>query len=127
MYDTDCAGVIFFANQFRFFHEAIEEIFEKTGVPFKTLFSTSPFIFVIVHASADFHQPMAVGDRLIIETHLKKIGTTSVAFSFKMFRDAVLVGKGETIQVCLDAKTRKKQEIPADFKKSILKVLELKD
>jgi 1,4-dihydroxy-2-naphthoyl-CoA hydrolase len=123
MYDTDCAGVIFFGSQFRFFHEAVEILFGKIGFPFKILFTTSPIVFVIVHAEADFLKPLEIGDHLEIQTALKHLGTTSIALSFTIFRKHEIVGKGEVVQVCLDAKSRKKQEIPAPLREALTKAL----
>lgn len=112
MYDTDMAGVIFFARQFYHIHEAIEELFEKANIPFATLFTKSDFVFVIVHAEADYHKPLSVGDPLTIHTTLGRIGTTSLALHFDLYRNQELVGRAKTIQVCLSAKERTKTAIP---------------
>ena len=119
MFDTDCANVIFFGSQFRYFHEAIEVLFDQIGVPFSVLFSTSPFLFVVVHASADFIKPLTIGDPIEIQTRLKEMSNTSFTLFFEMFREGVLVGRGEIVQVCLDAKTRTKMRIPDEFRQKV--------
>jgi 1,4-dihydroxy-2-naphthoyl-CoA hydrolase len=123
MYDTDMAGVIFFARQFYYIHEAIEELFDKAGIPFTSLFSTSDFVFVIVHAEADYYKPLSVGDPLIIQTTLGEVGTTSVALNFTIYRNEELVGNAKTIQVCLKAKDRAKTPIPDHFLKKLKEIL----
>lgn len=124
MYDTDMAGVIFFARQFYHIHEAIEELFEKVNLPFAKLFADSEFVFVIVHAEADYHQPLAVGDPLLIQTTLGKIGTTSLALHFTIYRNQQLVGKGKVVQVCLSRVGRKKCPIPPPLVDKLRDILE---
>jgi len=119
MFDTDCANVIFFGSQFRYFHEAIEVLFDQIGVPFSVMFSTSPFLFVVVHASADFIKPLTIGDPIEIQTRLKEMGDSSCTLLFEMFREETLVGRGEIVQVCLDAKARTKIRIPDSFREKV--------
>ena len=119
MFDTDCANVIFFGSQFRYFHEAIEVLFDQIGVPFSVMFSTSPFLFVVVHASADFIKPLTIGDAIEIQTRLKEMGDSSCTLLFEMFREGTLVGRGEIVQVCLDAKARTKMRIPDSFREKV--------
>jgi len=123
MFDTDCANVIFFGSQFRFFHEAIEALFDNLGFPFSEMFSTSPYFFVVIHASSDFLKPLMIGDPLTIETKLKGMGNSSWTLLFDLFRNEELVGRGEIVQVCLDAKTRDKMRIPDEFRNKVINYL----
>lgn len=116
MSDSDMAGILFFANQFHFIHYTIEDFFEKIGLPFDTLFNENPYVFVIVHAEADYLHPLSVGDLLEIEMTVKRIGKSSIHFHFDLKREGELVGKAETIHVCLDRKMRTKIDIPESFK-----------
>ena len=83
------------------------------------MFSTSPFLFVVAHASSDFLKPLMIGDPLEIQTKLKGMGNSSWTLLFDMFRDGVLVGRGEIVQVCLDSKTRLKMPIPDEFREKV--------
>jgi len=115
MYDTDMAGVIFFANQFRYVHDAIEELFAKEGLNFQELFHTSPFIFVMVHVEADYFKPLILGDHLSIHLTVDHIGTSSVTFKFEIYRKDELVGTAKTTQVCLSKKAGSPIPIPEPF------------
>lgn len=116
MSDTDMAGLLYFAHQFRFIHTAIEDFFEHLGLSMHQMFHENPFVFVIVHAEGDYHKPLHVGDLLTIELQIKKIGTTSFHTAYEVKRGEELVGKAQTVHVCLDRLERKKMAIPQEFK-----------
>jgi len=117
MSDTDMAQIIFFANQFRFTHEALEDFFEKIGISFDTLFHRNPFVFVIVHAESDYFLPLRVGDDLSIEVSIEKVGNSSLTFFFRITRGDELVGTSRIVNVCLDSESRVKMTIPDSFRK----------
>jgi 1,4-dihydroxy-2-naphthoyl-CoA hydrolase len=119
MSDTDMAGILYFAHQFQFVHTTLEDFFEKIGLPIHQMFHESPFVFVIVHAAGDYHKPLQVGDLLTIEMCLKKVGRTSFESHFEVKRSGELVGKVQTVHVCLDRLTRKKMEIPLQFRSTL--------
>lgn len=128
MHDTDMAGILYFAKQFRFAHDALEDFVETTGLTFDKLFRNEQFVFVIVHAEADYLVPLRVGDRLKIEVQIEKIGETSFTVGYRIFREEnvpLLVGTAQTVHVTLDGKTRKKIPIPESFRQFLTNHLEL--
>ena len=121
MHDTDMAGILYFAKQFRYVHDALEDLVEKEGFSFDYLFNNSTFVFVIVHAEADYLAPVKVGDLLEVHVEVENLGNSSFTMSYKIFKaDDVMMGKAKTVHVCLDSKTRQKIPIP-DTLRNILK------
>ncbi|MBT5953305.1 acyl-CoA thioesterase [bacterium] len=116
MYDTDAAGILYFASQFRFAHEAFEELLLKEGYTFADLLEREPFIFVIVHAESDYVAALKVGDKIDVKAWVSKIGNSSFEFSYHFFRDDELVGKAKTNHVTLSRVERQKIEIPNKVK-----------
>lgn len=113
MHDTDMAGILYFARQFRFAHDALEDFFASEGIDFDRLFHQEPFVSVIVHCEADYLAPLKVGDRL--ETHLwiEKIGSTSFHVVYEIFReDKTMIGKAKTVHVTLTRVSREKIPVP---------------
>ena len=74
MHDTDMAGILYFPRQFRFAHDALEDFVESIGLTFDHVFRKEKFVFVIVHAEADYLAPLRVGDRLKIEVRIESSG-----------------------------------------------------
>ncbi len=65
--ETDAAGVVYFANLLSLCHEAYEASLAEVGVDLKHFFSGLSEIAVpIVHAEADFYQPLFCGDAIAI-------------------------------------------------------------
>ncbi len=119
--DTDAAGILFFANQFRFIHDALDDFFDADGHSFNKMLFEYGFIFVIVHAESDYLAPLTVGDNLEIHVMVKKIGTTSFIMMYNIYKseDHSLVGTSKTIHVCVDRIERTKLPIP-DLYRSLL-------
>jgi len=117
MHDTDMAGILYFARQFRFAHDALEDFVESLGLTFDQVFHRENFVFVIVHAEADYLAPLRVGDKLDIELSIEKIGESSFTVSYLLYKkDRTLIGKVKTVHVTLDSTSRKKIPIPPHFR-----------
>lgn len=117
MHDTDMAGILYFARQFRFAHDALEDFVESFGYTFDQVFHRENFVFVIVHAEADYLAPLRVGDRLDIELSIEKIGESSFTVAYLIYKkDRTLIGKVKTVHVTLDSQSRKKIPIPPHFR-----------
>lgn len=117
MHDTDMAGILYFPRQFRFAHDALEDFVETLGYTFDQVFHREKFVFVIVHAEADYLATLRVGDRLEIHLSIDRVGETSFTVLYNIYKmDKTLVGKAQTVHVTLDSATRKKIPIPPHFK-----------
>lgn len=117
MYDTDAAGILYFASQFRFIHDAFEAMMEHEGFSFKELFSKKQdFFFVIVHAESDYLTSMYIGDKLDIHAYVSRIGETSFTMSYDIFREGEHTGRASTVHVCINPKTKTKVPIPEKMK-----------
>lgn len=119
MYDTDAAGILYFASQFRLAHDAFEALLDAEGFSLKHLFSTSEFLFVIVHAESDYKDSLRLGDPVSLHTHVSRIGTTSFTMHYDIYHGEILAGSVETVHVCIDKDTRKKRSIPDNYRRAL--------
>ncbi len=120
LYDTDAAGILFFANQFKFVEEAYEAFLEKNGIILKEFLLKSDFIVPIVHAESDFLSPLRPGDKIIIEIDLLNKSENSFSLSHKIINgENNLCGKGNTVHVCVSRKNFKKISIPENIDKML--------
>ncbi len=115
MGDTDAAGILYFANQFRFAHEAFESFLHANGFDLQTILTQSPYVFVIVHAESDYKQALHMGDVFTVEVEVSHIGTTSFSLAYTMRRENAIVGTAKTVHVCLEKKTWEKHPLPENF------------
>jgi 1,4-dihydroxy-2-naphthoyl-CoA hydrolase len=125
MHDTDMAGILYFPRQFRFAHDALEDFIESEGIKFKQLFTEENFVFVVVHAEADYYMPIYVGDELEVHLFCERIGNSSFTLVYKMYRMPLreYVGSAKTIHVALNSTTRTKIAVPGKLRTALEKHL----
>ncbi|CDR34690.1 acyl-CoA thioesterase [Criblamydia sequanensis] len=125
MHDTDMAGLLYFARQFRFAHDALEDFVTSEGYNFDQVFHHEKFVFVIVHCEADYYAHLKVGDELKVLLACEHIGETSFTIVYRIYnQDENLVGTVKTVHVTLDTATRKKMTIPDKLRASLNKYRE---
>jgi acyl-CoA thioester hydrolase len=88
--DTDCGGVVYYANYLRYFERARTEFLDARGVDLARLMKEG-VTFVVAEASVKYLAPARYGDVLSIETHVEKAGPASIVFGHLVLRE----GTGE--------------------------------
>ena len=78
---TDAAGVLFYPRLFELAHEATEMLLVEIGYPISEMVAGRLHHLPIVHADAEYRLPMRLGDRLVIEVSLHKLGDRSLGFT----------------------------------------------
>ncbi len=83
--DTDCGGVVYYANYLKYFERARTEFLEKRGVFLKELMDRGVY-FVVVSAEVKYHSPGRFADTLIVESTVEEIGYASIIFRHRVSR-----------------------------------------
>jgi acyl-CoA thioester hydrolase len=78
--DTDCGGMVYYANYLKYFERARTRYLEERGVSVAGLLKEGT-VFVVVHAEVDYRSPARYGDRLIIDTVISDVTAASFTFS----------------------------------------------
>jgi acyl-CoA thioester hydrolase len=78
--DTDCGGIVYYANYLKYFERARTQYLEERGLSVARLMKEGT-VFVVVHAEVDYRSPAHYGDRLSIETVVFDISAASFTFS----------------------------------------------
>lgn len=121
MHDTDAAGIIFFANQFKLIHDAYEELLEKSGQGIQSILKKTDYFQPIVHAESDYKAPVFVGDKIVIAVKVGHIGKTSFCLEYTLKRAKTLVGTAKTVHVTINQKTHKKIPLPPALRRALKK------
>src|SRR3990172_6743469 len=61
--DTDCGGVVYYANYLRYLERAENNYIEERGLSVAGLMNEGT-VFVVVHAEVDYRSPARYGDTL---------------------------------------------------------------
>lgn len=83
--DTDCGGVVYYANYLKYFERARTEFLDAQGVSLKDLMDRRIY-FVVAEASLKYLSPGRYNDILTIETTLEKSGPVTLLFSHRVLR-----------------------------------------
>jgi len=120
--DTDCGGVVYYANYLRYFERGRTEYFAERGVSIRDLMSEG-ITFVVVRAEVIYEAPAQYGDVLTVKTEIEKVQRVSFIFNQTVRRkgeDGLLV-RAKIKLGCLNRKGRVTQ-LPA----SVLEIVKEK-
>jgi acyl-CoA thioester hydrolase len=108
--DTDCGGVVYYANYLKYFERARTQYLEDRGVTVTELLKQGTQ-FLVVHAELDYRSPARYGDTLTIATKLAAIGNASLTFSHvireRTSHRVVVEGSAKLVTVNLDGKVKR--------------------
>jgi len=78
--DTDCGGVVYYANYLKYFERARTQYLEARGLSVAELMQQGR-VFVVVHAELEYRAPAHYGETLEIETIIPEMSPASLTFS----------------------------------------------
>jgi acyl-CoA thioester hydrolase len=84
--DTDCGGVVYYANYLRYFERARTEFLDVRGVDLRKLMEEG-VTFVVAEATVKYLAPGRYGDVLSVETRVEKAGPASIVFGHRVLRE----------------------------------------
>jgi 4-hydroxybenzoyl-CoA thioesterase len=113
----DPAGIVYFVNFFDMIGAAVEDWFrEVVGLPFQEMHLQRRVGFPIVNTGCEFFRPCHLGDILVLELRIARLGRSSIDFEVRgrVKDDEKFVGHHKVAMVSLD--TFKAIPIPADLR-----------
>ena len=78
--DTDCGGVVYYANYLKYFERARTQYLEDRGLSVSELMGAGR-VFVVVHAEVEYRAPAFYGETLEIETTVPEMSPASITFT----------------------------------------------
>ncbi len=78
--DTDCGGVVYYANYLKYFERARTRYLEDRGLSVAGLMKEGT-VFVVVRAELDYRSPARYGETLVIETVISDMTPASFTFA----------------------------------------------
>lgn len=78
--DTDCGGVVYYANYLKYFERARTQFLEQRGVSVAGLMEEGT-VFVVVRTEVDYRSPARYGETILIETVVSDVTPASFTFS----------------------------------------------
>jgi acyl-CoA thioester hydrolase len=113
--DTDCGGVVYYANFLRYFERARTEYLRERDIEVAT-YAVAGLLFMVSHAEVSYRSPARYNDVLDIETDVVDITRTTLTFAHDIRRvaDDRLIVEGAARLVCVDERG-KPRRLPEEF------------
>ncbi|MFA5794376.1 MAG: thioesterase family protein [Candidatus Brocadiia bacterium] len=101
--DTDCGGVVYYANYLRFYERARTDYLAALGLHPKELMSRG-VMFAVVTAQASYLKPARYGDTIVIESFITEVSKASFVFGYKVCNKETgeLINQGSTKIVAVE-------------------------
>ena len=108
--DTDCGGVVYYANYLKYFERARTDYLEQRGLSVAQLMKEGT-VFMVVHAEVDYKSPARYGETLMIETTLDTSKNASFTFAHtireKMSGRVIVEGSATLVPTGPDGKLKR--------------------
>lgn len=117
--DTDMAGIVHFANFFKFMEAAEQEFLRSLGLGVSMIWQGQPIGFPRVSASCDYQKPARFEDVLDITVSVLEIGRKSVTYRFEFAKNGQPLALGKISTVCCRVVADhqlESMEIPGDIR-----------
>ncbi|WP_293645724.1 tol-pal system-associated acyl-CoA thioesterase [Thiolapillus sp.] len=113
--DTDAAGIVYYANYFRFMERARTEWLRDLGFEQDVLRRDFGIVFVVRSAAADYRAPAVFNDLLWVTGELVEHSRTAMTIGQNVYRqeDDKLLCEGEVGIVCVDIESFRPSPIPS--------------
>ena len=100
--DTDQMGIVYYANYLRWFERGRSELLRQIGLPYGTI-EKQGFHLPVTDVRCHYANSARYDDVVLIETELMEIGRASLAFAYRILRQANddLLATGSTKHACI--------------------------
>ncbi len=100
-HDTDCGGVVYYANYLKHLEEARTEFCYSLGIDLKKL-SEKGILFAVVHLEINYKAPARYQDTVSIFTNIEKIKRVSLQFFQEIKKENITILIANTTWVCIN-------------------------
>ncbi len=95
--DTDCGGVVYYGNYFRFFEIGRTELLRRTGLTYRQIEEKEGLILPVVEAHARYRAPARYDDELLITTWVSELKPHKIRFDYVIYRQGRPIVQGYTV------------------------------
>jgi YbgC/YbaW family acyl-CoA thioester hydrolase len=122
-HETDMAGIMHFANFFRWMESCETALYRSLGLPLISFVPGQVVGWPRVNVSCAYRVPLRFNDTVVVKLLVKKLTPRSVTYVFQFRKDGVLCATGEITAVCVTADAQGgmvAQPIPAEVRAQLV-------
>ena len=117
--DADPAGLVYFANFFRFAEYAETELFRSAGTERMKMYEECSIWMPRVETFAKFRKPIYAEEAVFVRIGARFVGEKTVRMEFEVLsvKDREQLAEGYVTAVCIDRKSYKARPLPPEMRK----------
>jgi tol-pal system-associated acyl-CoA thioesterase len=113
--DVDKMDVVYYGTYLRFIERTEAAFFRELGYGMERIGELYGVWLARVHAEMDFRKPARLDDELLTWIELRKIGGSSLHFTFGIERAGERIVDAKLVLAALDRETLRAKRLPAAF------------
>lgn len=99
--DTDLAGIVYYANYFKYIERGRTEFLRSHGIDQMALKDVEGVVFAVRKVSAEFLAPARMDDELTVTTSLTSLTGARIVMSQMVLRDGLCLFTAEVVLAAL--------------------------
>lgn len=100
--ETDMAGIVHFANYFRWMEEVEHAFFRSRGLSVAMTHENIEVGWPRVNVGFEYYGPLKFEDEVELRLRVVKVGGKSLSYEVDVLRDGQLVALGKSTSVCCE-------------------------
>src|SRR6056300_1423964 len=104
--DTDLAGIVYYANYFKFIERGRSEWVREMGIDQVAMKRDAGVVFAVRRVEADYLQPAKFDDQLDVSTTISTVSAARIVLDQMVLRDDAVLFTAQVTLVALDAQGR---------------------
>lgn len=116
--DTDLAGIVYYANYFKFIERGRSEWVRTLGVDQAALKREEGIVFAVRHLEADYHKPAQYDDELVVTTDVDSASGARLVVCQTVQRDGVVLFEALVTLVAI-GENGAPARLPAAFRRKL--------
>ncbi len=108
----DPGGVLFFGHLFSWAHRAYEGFLTQMDQGLESLLGRGHHLLPLVHAEADYLQPLRLNDAVQVTIRVEKVGRSSFILAYDFQRNGERAATARTVHACLCRETGRSCPLP---------------
>jgi acyl-CoA thioester hydrolase len=118
--DVDVMGIVYYGRYLRFMEAAETELFRAIGFPYDVLADQHGVWIARIRLECDYRVPAKLDDEILCRAELRKIGGSSMTFTFPIDRaDGTRLVDGTLVLAAVDRATLKATRVPQPLREAL--------
>jgi tol-pal system-associated acyl-CoA thioesterase len=118
--DVDVMGIVYYGRYLRFMEAAETELFRAIGFPYDVLADEHGVWIARIRLECDYRAPAKLDDEILCRAELRKIGGSSMTFTFPIDRtDGTRLVDGTLVLAAVDRATLKATRVPQPLREAL--------